>query len=193
MTSMWRSRMLVPLVVGLAGAAVSAVAIATPSVWFDEAATVSATTRSIPDLLRMLGNVDAVHGLYYGLMHVVFGAVGFHPLSLRLVSALAVGVTAALVVVLDRQLRPGWYGIITGVVFCLLPRVTWMGTAIGDPTSSMRLRSLTTSSTKATRAGRAHGPRPGSSMLPLCRGPIATPLPSASVRRRRPQDVTHSK
>ena len=124
---MWRSRMLVPLVVALAGTAVSSVAITTPSVWFDEAATVSGATRSIPELLHMLGKVDAVHGLYYGLMHVVFGAVGYSPLSLRLVSALAVGVTTALVVVLDRQLRPGSYGIVAGVVFCLLPRVTWMG------------------------------------------------------------------
>ena len=83
MTSVWRSRMLVPLVAGLANAAVSFVAITTPSVWFDEAATVSGATRSIPELLHMLGKVDAVHGLYYMLMHVAFGATGYTPLSLR--------------------------------------------------------------------------------------------------------------
>lgn len=119
--------MLVPLVAGIAGAALSSVAITTPPVWFDEAATVSGTTRSIPELLNMLGNVDAAHGLYYLLMHSVFGAVGYSPLSLRLLSAVAVGATAAVVVVLDRQLRPGSLGIVAGGVFCVLPRVTWMG------------------------------------------------------------------
>ena len=127
MTSVWRSRMLVPMVAGVAGAAVSSVAITTPSVWFDEAATVSGATRSIPELLHMLDKVDAVHGLYYMLMHVVFGAAGYTPLSLRLVSAFAVGATAAVVVVLDRQLRPGSMGIVASSVFCVLPRVTWMG------------------------------------------------------------------
>ena len=115
------------MVAGVAGAAVSSVAITTPSVWFDEAATVSGATRSISELLHMLDKVDAVHGLYYMLMHVVFGAAGYTPLSLRLVSAFAVGATAAVVVVLDRQLRPGSMGIVASSVFCVLPRVTWMG------------------------------------------------------------------
>ena len=62
---------------------------ARPSLWFDEAATISAGTRSIPDLWRMVHNIDAVHGLYYLLMHgwyVVFPATEFTSrLSLSLI------------------------------------------------------------------------------------------------------------
>ena len=47
-----------------------------PSIWYDEAATITATTRSWPELWRMLGTVDAVHGLYYLLMHAWIDAVG---------------------------------------------------------------------------------------------------------------------
>lgn len=35
-----------------------------PSYWRDEAATISAVRRPLPALLRMLTNVDAVHGTY---------------------------------------------------------------------------------------------------------------------------------
>src|SRR5579859_8173344 len=49
--------------------------ITAPSYWRDEAATLSATSRSLPQLLRMLGHIDAVHGLYYLLLWpVVHGA-----------------------------------------------------------------------------------------------------------------------
>ena len=116
-----------PVLVGLAATALSSIGLTVPSVWYDEAATVSAATRTIPELVGMLGNVDAVHGLYYLIMHAVFGAVGYSPLSLRIVSALAVGLTAALVVVLDRRWRPGSLGIVAGLVFCVLPRVAWAG------------------------------------------------------------------
>ena len=118
---------MVPVAVGVVGATVSVVGISVPSVWYDEAATVSAATRSLPELIALLGHVDAVHGVYYLLMHAVFGAVGYSPFSLRVVSALAVGVAAALVVVIDRQLRPRSLGLVAGLVFCVLPRVTWMG------------------------------------------------------------------
>ena len=59
-----------PLIVGVLAAAVSLVGAGRPSFWYDEAATISASySRSLGQLWRMLGNVDAVHGLYYLLMH----------------------------------------------------------------------------------------------------------------------------
>jgi mannosyltransferase len=116
-----------PLLAGLLGLAISLLFIGTPSIWYDEAATVTATTRSYPELWRMLGNVDAVHGLYYLGMHVLFDVVGYSPVALRVPSAIAVGLTAALTVVLARLfLRPG-AALLAGIVFALLPRTTWMG------------------------------------------------------------------
>lgn len=123
-----RGRAVAPLLVGLLGFVISMTGITTPSLWYDEAATVISTTRSWPQLWAELGNVDAVHGLYYAGMHLVFDVFGYSPLSLRMPSAIAVGVAAALVVVLGRQLGRQRLGAIAGVVFVLLPRVTWMGT-----------------------------------------------------------------
>ena len=122
-----RHRAAAPVLVGLLAFAISAIGIGIPSVWYDEAATITATTRSWPQLWAMLGNVDAVHGAYYVLMHLVVDAVGYSPLALRMPSALAVGATAALVVVLGRQLGGARVGLIAGLVFSVLPRVTWMG------------------------------------------------------------------
>src|SRR5262245_8328976 len=39
--------------------------ITAPAYWADEADTVSAESRALPQLVRLLGHVDAVHGLYY--------------------------------------------------------------------------------------------------------------------------------
>jgi len=98
-----------------------------PSVWFDEAATISAATRSWPELFRMLGGIDAVHGVYYAGMHVWFDLVGYSPTTLRLPSAAATGIAAGLLLILVRRFGPERLAIISTALFLLLPRVTWMG------------------------------------------------------------------
>ena len=117
-----------PALVGLLGLAISLVGIGTPSIWYDEAATLTASTRDWDQLWAMTANVDAVHAAYYALMHVVFDLVGYSPLALRVPSAIAVGAAAALTVVLGRTLDRPRLGLIAGIVFCLLPRTTWAGT-----------------------------------------------------------------
>ena len=106
---------------------VSAAGAARPSLWFDEAATISAATRPVPDLWRMLGHIDAVHGLYYLLMHGWFAAVPATEFFSRLSSSIAVAVAAAGVVVLGRQLSTRPVALTAGLVFAVLPRVTWAG------------------------------------------------------------------
>ncbi|APE14577.1 hypothetical protein BOH72_04445 [Mycobacterium sp. WY10] len=106
---------------------VSAAGAARPSLWFDEAATISASTRSVPDLWRMLDNIDAVHGLYYLLMHGWFAVFPATEFWSRLSSSIAVGVAAAGVVTLGGRLSTRSVGVTAGVVFALLPRVTWAG------------------------------------------------------------------
>jgi mannosyltransferase len=49
-----------PLLVGLLAVVVGAIAVSRPSFWGDEAATISASTRSLPDLARLVSSVDAV-------------------------------------------------------------------------------------------------------------------------------------
>lgn len=98
-----------------------------PSLWFDEAATISASTRTVPQLWRMLGNIDAVHGLYYLLMNGWFAVFPATEFWSRLSSSLAVGIAAAGVVVLGKQLSTRPVALAAGVAFAVLPRVTWAG------------------------------------------------------------------
>jgi mannosyltransferase len=121
-----------PTAVGLFGFLFVTAASWIPSPWYDEAATISASTRTLPQLFALLQNVDAVHGIYYTFMHFWLGLVGYSPFALRLPSAVAVGLAAGALVVLVRRLAPGQGGrrtaLVAGIVFTLLPRVTWMGT-----------------------------------------------------------------
>lgn len=91
-----------------------------PSLWRDETASVSAATRPWQALVRMLGNVDAVHGLYYALLHPVV-SISVAEWWLRLPSALAVAGTAALLVVLGRQLADLRTGVVAATLWALLP------------------------------------------------------------------------
>ena len=116
-----------PVLIGLLAFTISVIGIGTPSIWYDEAATITSATRSWPQLIAELGNVDAVHALYYFFMHVVFDVFGYSPTTLRMPSAVATGLAAALVVILGRQLGTARLGLLAGLVFCVIPRVTWMG------------------------------------------------------------------
>jgi len=98
-----------------------------PSFWRDEGATLSAVHRSIPELLRMLGAVDVVHGAYYLLMWVVVRVAGSSELAVRFPSAVAMAVTAGVVTALGRRLVSVPAGFAAGLVFAALPNVTFYG------------------------------------------------------------------
>ena len=117
-----------PLIVGLFAAAISLAGAARPSFWYDEAATISASySRSLGQLWRMLGNVDAVHGLYYALMHGWFQLFPPTEFWSRAPSGLAVGGAAAGVVVLGGQFSSRTVAVASGVSCAILPRTTWAG------------------------------------------------------------------
>jgi mannosyltransferase len=117
-----------PLIVGIFAAAVSLAGAGRPSFWYDEAATISASySRSLAQLWQMLGNVDAVHGLYYLLMHGWFQIFPPTEFWSRVPSALAVGGAAAGVVVLGKQFSSRTVAVASGVVCGILPRSTWAG------------------------------------------------------------------
>ncbi|MET0694739.1 MAG: glycosyltransferase family 39 protein [Propionibacteriaceae bacterium] len=98
-----------------------------PSLWTDEAATISAATRTLPQLVAMARNIDAVHATYYAFMHgwlLVFPA---EALWLRLPSGVAVGLTAVLTYTLGLRLTGRRVALAGALVFVVLPRTTWMG------------------------------------------------------------------
>jgi mannosyltransferase len=91
----------------------------------DEVATRWAAVISLRDLAHLLDNQDAVHGLYYLLMHA-WAAVGSSPAVLRLPSVAAMTGAVVLVVALTRRLTgSGWAGLFAGLVMALTPMISF--------------------------------------------------------------------
>ncbi|TFC09845.1 hypothetical protein E3O19_15940 [Cryobacterium algoritolerans] len=122
-----RGPLLPAALLGLLGILVSALGSWQPSYWGDEAASVMSAERSLPSLFRMLGNVDAVHGTYYLILHFWIQAFGATEFSTRLPSAMAIGLATAGTYLLARRLTGTTVAMISALVFVLLPRVTYMG------------------------------------------------------------------
>jgi mannosyltransferase len=97
------------------------------SYWRDEAASLSAAERPLGNLVRMLGHVDAVHGAYYVIIWAVVRIGGAGELATRLPSALAMAAAAAAVTALGRRLLSPRAGLASGLVFAILPEVSWYG------------------------------------------------------------------
>ncbi|MHA3703895.1 glycosyltransferase family 39 protein [Jatrophihabitans sp. YIM 134969] len=97
------------------------------SLWYDEAASVSAAERSVGHLLDLTRNTNAAQGVYYLLLHVWTAVAGTSPTALRAPSAVAIGLAAVGVVVLARRAYGPGTALLAGVVFAVLPRVTWAG------------------------------------------------------------------
>ncbi|WP_240362412.1 MULTISPECIES: glycosyltransferase family 39 protein [unclassified Streptomyces] len=95
------------------------------TLWRDEAVTYDMARRSLPDLWSTLADADAVHGLYYLLMHLLFEVTrGLDPLLvLRLPSVLATAAATGTLALLGHRLAGPRAGLLAGSVFALLPQV----------------------------------------------------------------------
>lgn len=103
-----------------------------PSFTQDETATLAAAHRSFPQLVRMLGTVDVVHGAYYALIWVVVRVGGSGEFAVRLPSAVALAVAAAFVTLLGRRLVSSWAGLASGLAFAVLPSVSYFAETARD-------------------------------------------------------------
>ncbi|MGW6910404.1 glycosyltransferase family 39 protein [Streptomyces sp. NPDC054940] len=90
--------------------------------WRDEGVTFQVARRSVPEIWRLLWGVDAVHGLYYLLMHAVLAV---HPgeVVLRLPSVLGATAAAGLVAALGARLVRPRVGLWAGLLFAVTPMV----------------------------------------------------------------------
>ncbi|MFC5724501.1 glycosyltransferase family 39 protein [Streptomyces gamaensis] len=93
------------------------------SMWRDEAATWQVSHRSLAEILRLLHEVDLVHGLYYVIVHALFAVFGDSLWTLRLPSVLAMTAAAALTARLGARLAGPRAGLAAGLAFALLPSV----------------------------------------------------------------------
>ncbi|MET7456202.1 glycosyltransferase family 39 protein [Streptomyces sp. NPDC005574] len=88
--------------------------------WGDESVTFLVAWRTVPQIWRLLHEVDAVHGLYYLFMHAVLPV---HPgeVVLRLPSLFAASATAALVAALGVRLSRPRVGLWAGLLYAVTP------------------------------------------------------------------------
>ena len=130
-----------------------------PSYWRDEAATMTAVQRPFGALLRMMGHVDAVHGVYYLLIWAAVRAGGPGELVTRLPSALAMAGAAAAVAALGRRLVSPAAGLASGLLFAVLPQISLYAQDAREYALVTALAA--TASYLLVRAMAAAGPRPG--------------------------------
>jgi mannosyltransferase len=105
--------------------------IGVPSLWRDEAATISGSQRPISAIGALTLHQDAVHGLYYLLIHLVIGIGGTSATVLRLPSLIAMSLAAGLTAVLGRRLAgvgdqpaSAWIGLLAGLALVAVPLTT---------------------------------------------------------------------
>ena len=91
----------------------------------DEVATRWAALLPLRELAHLLSKVDAVHGLYYLLMHG-WVALGSSPVVLRIPSVIAMAVAAALMAIIGRRLTgSGWAGLFAGLIMTATPSISF--------------------------------------------------------------------
>lgn len=122
------------IIPAILAAAVTTTEIGRPELWRDELATWSAASRPLPQLWRLLHHTDAVLGPYYVVEHVWISVFGDSATALRLPSALAMTVTAAVVALIARRLvaahdaeHANVAALAAGVIFAFIPAVTRYG------------------------------------------------------------------
>ncbi|MEU3886421.1 glycosyltransferase family 39 protein [Streptomyces sp. NPDC029041] len=88
--------------------------------WGDESVTFQVAQRTVPQIWRLLHDVDAVHGVYYLFMHAVLAV---HPdeVVLRLPSVCAATATAGLVAALGARLAGPRVGLGAGALYAITP------------------------------------------------------------------------
>jgi len=112
-----------------------------PSLWRDEAYTNDAIARPVGQIFTLLRHMDAVHGAYYLLMHVVAGAIGTSATALRFPSLCAMVVATAFTAAIGRRAAalaqpadpagpgrldvPALTGFLAGMVFATAPLMTF--------------------------------------------------------------------
>ncbi|MEU6666133.1 glycosyltransferase family 39 protein [Streptomyces sp. NPDC046727] len=89
-------------------------------IWRDEAVSFQVGRRTVPEIWHLLHGVDAVHGLYYLLLHAVLAV---HPgeVVLRLPSVLAAAGTAGMVAALGSRLVRPRVGLWAGLLYAVTP------------------------------------------------------------------------
>jgi mannosyltransferase len=112
--------MLVPAVVSLG---IGLLCVRAPGPWRDDAATMSAASRSLSEMAVFLGHLDLVHGLHYLIVHVTLQLFGVNEFAARLPSVIAGMFAAAGVGAIGRHVVGHKAGLYAGLLCATLPIV----------------------------------------------------------------------
>jgi len=122
---------LVFVIPALAELIVGGYRISGPSLWRDEAATISGSQRPLGAITALTLHQDAVHGTYYLLMHAVIAVGGISETALRLPSLIAMCLAAGLTAALGQRLAessalpvPKITGLMAGLLLVVVPLTT---------------------------------------------------------------------
>ena len=122
---------LVIVIPALAELIVGGYRISGPSLWRDEAATISGSQRPLGAIMALTLHQDAVHGAYYLLMHAVIAVGGTSETALRLPSLIAMCLAAGATGALGRRLAaisalpvPKITGLMAGLLLVVVPLTT---------------------------------------------------------------------
>lgn len=91
------------------------------SLWRDEAATATAATRTLPQLVHLLSRQDPALAAYYVFMHAWTGVFGASEVSLRFPSLIAVAASIVLIGLLARRLAGTVAGVAAATLLALTP------------------------------------------------------------------------
>jgi mannosyltransferase len=87
----------------------------------DEAVTVGVADRSVPQIIETMRHVDAVHGVYYLVMHFVVMIWGTGEVAARVPSLIGTAVAAGLLGLFGQMLRSWRAGLLAGLLFACAP------------------------------------------------------------------------
>jgi mannosyltransferase len=117
----WPTRLAVPLLPAAGILALGLWRLDGRGPWRDEAATYQVAQRSWAEIGHLLQHLDAVHGLYYLLMHTVFAVFGAGPAALRMPAVICMAAAAAGVALIGRRLSTAGVGLAAGLLFAVTP------------------------------------------------------------------------
>ncbi len=120
-----RNRRLAALLAGIFATGLGLIGAGRPTIWYDEAVTLSLLRRPFGDTWTVLGEVDAVHGVYYVVLRGWTWFTGDSIEAVRAFSALGVGVTAAIVVLLVARHQRLQVAVAAGLFTGVAPGLAW--------------------------------------------------------------------
>ncbi|MEW2290554.1 glycosyltransferase family 39 protein [Streptomyces sp. NPDC047841] len=119
----WCRRLLTVLLVSLVGLVCLWKLDRDASSWRDETVSYAVGRRSLGELWHLVHNIDAVHGLYYFLAHLVLAVWDDGVLSLRVLSVLGTLTAVVGVQAIGSRLGDPVTGFVAGAAFLCVPQV----------------------------------------------------------------------